>query len=321
MKRIGVLTSGGDAPGMNPALRAIVRTASGRGVEVLGFSRGYAGLCEGDARPLAARDVGGIIQRGGTVLMTERFPSFQDESVRRQATEQLQAHAVEGLVIIGGSGTQRGALALSEMGVPVLGVPSTIDNDLWGTDICLGVDTALNTIVEAVDRIRDTASSYERAFIVEVMGRDTGYLALMAGIAAGAEMIVIPEMPLPLEEMARRLEEAYARGKHYAILMVAEGAPHDVYGIARHLEEQGISYEVRVTVLGHVQRGGRASAFDRILATRLGARAVEELLAGNHGLMVGLHGREIGTVPLAAVAHRRKALDRHAVELGVMVAI
>lgn len=321
MKRIGVLTSGGDAPGMNPALRAIVRTATVHEVEVLGFSRGYAGLCQGEPTPLAARDVGGIIQRGGTMLMTERFPEFEEEAVRRQAVERLRAHQVEGLVIIGGSGTQRGALALSEMGVPVVGVPSTIDNDLWGTDICLGVDTCLNTIVEAVDRIRDTASSYERAFLVEVMGRDTGYLGLMAGIAAGAEMIVIPEMPLPLEEIARRLREAYARGKHYAIIMVAEGAPQDVYEIARYLEEKGITYEVRVTVLGHVQRGGRASAFDRILATRLGARAVEELLAGNAGIMVGLHGREIGIVPLAAVANRRKALDRQAIELGIMVAI
>ncbi len=311
MKRIAVLTSGGDAPGMNAAIRAVVRTGIDLGMEVLGVRRGFAGLVKGDMTPLTARDVGGIIQRGGTILGSARSASFRTEEGQRQALAGLENWGVEGLVVIGGNGSQSGSYALERTGFPVVGVASTIDNDLVGSDITIGVDTALNTALESIDRIKDTASSHNRAFVVEVMGRDSGYLALMAGIAGGAEIVVIPEVKTGAEEVARELKAAYARGKPHAIVVVAEGAQCNAQALLdhfrRHRDETG--FELRVTILGHVQRGGGPLAFDRLLASRLGSGAAELLKRGEHGKLVGLIAGEVAATPLEEVAGRRKPLD------------
>ena len=311
MKRIAVLTSGGDAPGMNAAIRAVVRTGIDLGMEVLGVSRGFAGLIEGKMAPLSARDVGGIIQRGGTILGSARSSAFRTEEGRRQALARLSDLAVEGLVVIGGNGSQSGSFALQQMGFPVVGVASTIDNDLVGSDITIGVDTALNTALEAIDRIKDTASSHHRAFVVEVMGRDSGYLALMAGIAGGAEMVVIPEVKVTPEQVAAELQAAYTRGKPHAIVVVAEGAECNAQALAEHFKRyhERTGFELRVTILGHVQRGGSPLAFDRLLASRLGTRAAEMLKRGEHGKLVGLIAGQVAATPLEEIAGRRKSID------------
>ncbi len=311
MKRIAVLTSGGDAPGMNAAIRAVVRTGIELGMEVLGVSRGFAGLVDGQMRPLSARDVGGIIQRGGTILGSARSARFRTEEGRRQALVHLAERGVEGLVVIGGNGSQSGAYALLQMGFPVVGVASTIDNDLVGSDITIGVDTALNTALEAIVRIKDTASSHHRAFVIEVMGRESGYLALMVGIAGGAEMVVIPEVKTEAEEVARELRAAYARGKPHAIVVVAEGAACNAEVLLDHFKSHHdqLGFELRATILGHVQRGGSPLAFDRLLASRLGARAAEVLAQGQSGVLVGLIKSEVTTTPLEQVAGRRKPID------------
>jgi 6-phosphofructokinase 1 len=308
MRRVAVLTSGGDAPGMNPCVRAVVRTALHHKAEVIGVQEGFDGLVRGEMIPLAARDAGGIIQQGGTFLRTARCPEFMGHKGRRKALRELNEAAIEGLVVIGGDGSMRGAQALAQMGFPVVGVPASIDNDVWGTNMSLGVDTALNTIMDAVDKLRDTASSHQRAFLIETMGRHCGYLALMAGVVCGAEVILIPEQETSLEEIAQAVEDAYARGKTHAIIIAAEGAPLEVDQVAGHLDAQEVGFDTRVTILGHVQRGGRPSAFDRMLATRMGVKAAEALLAGETGAMVGLSGRDIVTLPLEeVVARSRKA--------------
>lgn len=307
MKCIGLMTSGGDSPGMNACVRAVVRTAISKGLKVKGIQRGFAGMLDGDIHEMGGRDVSGIIQQGGTILQTARCLEFKEPKGQRLGMRRLNEEGIDGLVVIGGDGSLRGALALHGMGFPVVGAPGSIDNDIAGTDMSIGTDTTLNTIVRALDALRDTASSHERAFLVEVMGRNCGYLAAVGGILGGAEMICIPEQPFELEEVADIVQDAYIKGKNHALIVVAEGAQHKIQEIAQFLSHHEVGFDVRVTILGHVQRGGRPSAFDRLIATRMGVAAVNELLAGNSGVMVALRGRKIGTVPIEeAVAHQRE---------------
>ncbi len=320
MRRIGVLTSGGDAPGMNACVRAVVRTAIALDLEVYGVRRGYSGLIDGDMEPLTARDVGGIIQRGGTFLQTARCPEFRTVQGQRQAVRRLNDRRIDGLVVIGGNGSLAGALELHKMGIPVVGVPASIDNDIPHTDIAIGVDTALNTMIHIIDMIKDTASSHQRCFLVQVMGRHYGYLALIGGIIAGAEVTVIPENEESLEEIAQDVEQAYVRGKTHAIIVVAEGANLGVAEIAKHLSKDEVGFEVRVTVLGHVQRGGSPSAFDRLLATRMGVRAAEALASGEWGKMVGLVGKQIELVSLEDVVAATRPLDLSMCDMAEMLA-
>lgn len=305
---------------MNAAIRAVVRAGLAQGWEVWGIRRGYAGLLAGEVRPLGARDVGGIIQLGGTILGSARCPEFKTPEGLKKAVEVLDRLGIEALVVIGGNGSQKGAYALSQEGVPVVGVASTIDNDLWGSDITIGVDTALNVALEAIDRLKTTASSHNRAFLVEVMGRDCGYLALMAGIAGGAEAVVIPEVPISPESVAEAIREAYSRGKPHAIVVVAEGAEYNAQRLAEYFQRENLGYELRVTVLGHVQRGGAPGAFDRLLGTRLGVGAVEALARGEQGVLVGQIKGEIVTTPLSEVAGKRKPLDPKLFELARVLA-
>ena len=301
IKTIGIMTSGGDSPGMNPCIRAIVRMGLANEINVLGIDEGYEGLIHGKFRPLGARDVGGIMQRGGTILQTARSTEFRTPQGQREAIRSLNNAQIDALVVIGGDGSLNGALVLSEQGIPVVGIPGSIDNDIYGTDMCIGVDTALNTIVDAIDKLRDTASSHNRAFLVETMGRSSGYLAMHAGIICGAEMVLIPEIDTPIEEVASCVEEAYKRGKTHCIIVVAEGHKPSTAEIARTLESMDIGFTTRVTILGHIQRGGKPSAFDRMLATRFGVKAVEFLVAGQTGIMTGLDGRNIVPIPLKTV--------------------
>jgi 6-phosphofructokinase 1 len=318
MTRLAVLTSGGDAPGMNAAVRAVVRTAAARGFEVVGVRHGYTGLIAGEFIALGPREVGGIIDRGGTFLGTTRCEQMRHEAGQQAALEQLERAGISGVVIIGGNGSQAGSLALSRRGARVIGVASTIDNDLAGTDISIGVTTALDTALEAIDRLRDTASAHRRAFLVEVMGRHSGYLALLAGIAGGAEAVVIPEADLSPEEVADEVRGAYERGKSHAIVVVAEGARYGAEALSHHFREHAtrLGFDLRVTRLGHVQRGGSPGAFDRLLATRLGAGAIEQFAAGCHGVLVGYVGGNVVTTELSAVAGVRKVPDMHLVRLA-----
>jgi 6-phosphofructokinase 1 len=318
MKSIAVLTSGGDAPGMNAAIRAVTRTALSRGWEVYGVQHGYAGLMSGDLKQMGPRDVGGIIQQGGTVLGSARAPEFKTDEGRQKALRGLRERGIEGLVVIGGNGSQTGGEALFKMGFPVVGVASTIDNDLVGSEITIGVDTALNIALEAIDRLKVTASSHSRAFLIEVMGRDCGYLALMAGIAGGAEAILIPEQEKTPEEVADILKAAYARGKAHAIIVVAEGCTHNADELIPYFKarEAELGFEVRATQLGHVQRGGTPGAFDRLLATRLGAAAVKALERGEYGVIVGLNKGQITTTPYTDVTGKHKPLDLSLLELA-----
>jgi len=310
-KRIAIVTPGGDAPGQNAAIRAVVRMAADRGWESLGVRYGYAGLVAGDFVQLGIRDVGGIIQRGGTILGSRRWTEFSSPATQLMAANRLVERGVDALVVIGGNGSQAGARALSQLDVAVVGVASTIDNDLAGSDITIGVDTALNVALEAIDRIKVTASSHQRAFLVEVMGRSCGYLALMAGIAGGAEWIVLPGERTDPELVARELLSAYERGKAHAIVVVAEGADYNTDTLkqyfAKHRERLG--FELRDIRLGHVQRGGSPGAFDRLLATRLGAGAVDQLAHGNSGVLVGMRGGVITATPLSAIVGSEKPLD------------
>jgi 6-phosphofructokinase 1 len=322
MKRIAVLTSGGDAPGMNAAIRSVVRIGISKGWEVFGVRHGYAGLISGNMMPLGARDVGGILQQGGTMLGSARCPEFKTEEGRMQALHVLGEQAIDAVVIIGGNGSQTGSDALSRKGFPVIGIASTIDNDLYGSDITIGVDTALNIALEAIDRLKVTASSHERAFLIEVMGHACGYLALMAGIAGGAEAIVIPEVEIDPENLATELRSAYERGKGHALVVVAEGARYNAAALALYFKEhhERLGFDLRVTTLGHVQRGGVPSAYDRLLATRLGADAVERLARGDQGVLVGLLQGEIAATPLSEVAGNKKALDQRLLDLASLLA-
>jgi 6-phosphofructokinase 1 len=323
MDRIAVLTSGGDAPGMNAAIRAVVRTGLDRGWEVHGVHGGFAGLIAGRFEPLSARSVSGIVGQGGTMLGSTRCPEFLEEHGRRSSLEQLGEHGIDGLVVIGGNGSQAGAHALSRAGAVVVGIASTIDNDLVGSDLSIGVDTAVSVALEAIDRLKVTAASHQRAFLVEVMGRDSGHLALLAGVAGGAEAVLLPEAETDPEQLAIELRAAYGRGKAHAIVVVAEGARTSADDLARYFEthRQRLGFELRVTRLGHVQRGGSPTASDRLLATRLGAVAVESLARGRHGVLIGLRAGQAVATPLATVVSRRKALDSDLLRLAAVLAM
>jgi 6-phosphofructokinase 1 len=323
MKRIAVLTSGGDAPGMNAAIRAVTRAALARDWEVFGVKNGFAGLVADALEPLAARDVGGIIQRGGTVLGSARSPEFRDKSARDKVRAQFAARGIDALVVIGGNGSQTGSAVLAAEGLAVVGVASTIDNDLHGTDVSIGADTAINVTLESIDRLRTTASSHRRVFIIETMGRDCGYIALMAGIAGGAEVIAIPEREVPVAEVAERLRAAYERGKTHAMVVVAEGAKQGVHAMVAYFEgkQQVTGFGLRLTRLGHVVRGGVPTSADRVLGSRLGAAAVDCLAEGAAGNLVGLERGEIQRTPLAEVAGRTRPVDTRLIELARVLAM
>lgn len=317
MKRVAVLTSGGDAPGMNAAIRAVVRTGTSRGWEMVGVKLGYEGLINGKFVPMSTRDVGGILGRGGTVLGSARSLEFKTEDGQRKAIRSLNEENIDALVVIGGNGSQTGALALSKRGFPVIGVASTIDNDLAGSEITIGVDTALNIVLEAIDRLKITASSHQRAFLIEVMGRGCGYLALMAAIGGGAEACLIPEVETTPEEVANILCRAYDKGKPHGIVVVAEGAKYNAGMLEAYFKEHKarLGFDLRVTILGHVQRGGSPSAFDRILASRLGAGATEALARGESGVLVGWVQSALKFAPLEEVVATKKTIDLGLFEL------
>lgn len=291
MKKIGVLTSGGDSPGMNAAIRAVVRKAIYHGIEVVGIENGYQGLMDGNMYDMHLGTVGDIIHRGGTMLRSARSEKFKTEEGQQKAIDQMKKNEIEGLIVIGGDGSFRGALKLSEKGIPCIGVPGTIDNDITGTDFTIGFDTALNTVIEAVDRVRDTATSHERTYIIEVMGRDAGDLALYAGLAGGAESIIIPEKRESMEDVCARLKRGHERGKKHSIILLAEGVG-SAFDYGEKIKEY-TDLEIRVTVLGYIQRGGSPTAQDRVLASCLGARAVELLREGKTGRMVGIQNNKI----------------------------
>ncbi len=298
MKRIGVLTGGGDAAGMNPALRAVVRTAWQHDAEVIGIIRGWRGLAEGTYETMTPGSVSGILDKGGTVLRTFRYPEFATEEGTAPVAKTIKELKLDGMVIIGGDGSFRGATKLTkEFGIPVVGVPATIDNDIPGTDISIGFDTALNIAIDAVDKVRDTATSHGRIFVIEVMGRSYGLLAAQTAIATGAEEVLLPEIPYKIDDVARRISAGYKRGKQHAIIIVAEGAGKASY-VSFELQER-LARDVRMVVLGHVQRGGSPSAYDRILASRLGHKATELLFEGKHGVMVGVVANKFKTSSLA----------------------
>ncbi|MDP3313976.1 6-phosphofructokinase [Lutibacter sp.] len=301
IKKIGVLTSGGDAPGMNAAIRAVVRSCNYYNIECIGIYRGYQGLIEGDFVKLDARAVSNIISRGGTILKTVRSKEFMTVEGRKKAYENLKMAEIDALVLIGGDGTFTGGMVFNkEFNFPCIGVPGTIDNDIFGTNYTIGYDTALNTIVEAIDKIRDTASSHNRLFFVEVMGRDAGFIALNSGVGAGAEEILIPEENMGLDRLLESLKRSKRSGKSSSIVVVAEGDKigKNVFELANYVEENLPQYEVRVSVLGHMQRGGSPTCFDRVLASRLGVKAVELLLDGKTNVMVGLINNEVQTTEL-----------------------
>lgn len=296
IKKIGVLTSGGDSPGMNAAIRSVVRTCAYHNIECVGIYRGYEGLIEGDFKPMDARSVRGIINKGGTILKSARSKAFRTKEGRQQAFKNLVEAEVEGLVVIGGDGSFTGAMVLNkEFDFPVMGIPGTIDNDIVGTTHTLGFDTALNTVVDAIDKIRDTASSHNRLFFIEVMGRDVGHIALNTGIAGGAEEILIPEEDLGLDRLVDSLDKSRESGKTSSIVIVAEGdrIGKNIFELKDYVDENMEDYDVRVSVLGHMQRGGPPSCFDRVLASRMGVKAVESLLEGKSNYMVGLQNNKM----------------------------
>jgi 6-phosphofructokinase 1 len=286
----------------------------------MGIVRGYEGMIHGDIRELTTRDVGGIIQQGGTILQTARSEDFRTKNGQREAIRQLNESGIDAVVVVGGDGSLNGARALASYGVKVIGVPASIDNDIWGTSMSIGVDTALNTIIHAVDQLRDTASSHNRAFIVEVMGRNCGYLAMVSAVIAGAEMVLLPEDPVDIQEVANVIETSYVKGKNHAILIVAEGATLRAPALAQELKDLDVGFHTRVTILGHIQRGGRPTAFDRMLATRLGVRAVEALLEGKNDVMVGLNDEGMVLVPLEEVVSKMRDVNAEYLELFKRVA-
>jgi len=308
VKKIAVMTSGGDCPGMNAAVRSIVRTALAKDIEVYGIEQGYKGLIEGKLELLKSRDVANTIQRGGTFLKSARCLEFKTDEGQKKGMDELEKKGIEGLIVIGGDGSLTGARVLHDKyGLKVVGVPGSIDNDIFGTSVSIGVDTALNTIVNAIDMINETASSHDRTFIIEVMGRHCGYLALMSAITTGAEAVIIPEIPYSLEKIIDKIKKRYIEGKSRSIVVVAEGAGSAVdFGKAFQLIG---GFDTRITVLGHLQRGGSPTYFDRIIATRMGASAVEGLLEGRSGVMTALVGREIAYVDFDVVLSKKRPLD------------
>lgn len=310
MKTIGVLTSGGDSPGMNAAVRAVVRKAIFHDMEVFGIKNGYQGLIEGNIEKMELGSVGDIIQRGGTILFSARSEEFKTDTGQEEAIENLKKFGIEGLIVIGGDGSIMGAQKLTEKGFPCIAIPATIDNDIAGTDFTIGFDTALNTIIDSIDKIRDTATSHERTFIIEVMGRDAGDLSLWSGLAAGAESVLIPEQKDELEDVIEKLHRGHERGKKHSIIILAEGVGSGVDYAERIWEEAGI--ETRVTVLGHIQRGGSPTVSDRVLACRMGAKAVDLLKKGEKGEMVGIESNRLVSHDIQKVLK-----EKHEVNLGL----
>jgi 6-phosphofructokinase 1 len=318
--RIGVLTSGGDAPGMNAAIRAVVRTAIYYGASVVGIRKGYQGLIEGLVIPMDASSVGGIINRGGTILETARAEDFKRKEMQKKAVENIKKHDIDALIVIGGNGTLKGAISLyKEWGIPLNQVASTIDNDLPGTDVTIGFDTAVNTALEIIDRIRDTAVSFERIFVVEVMGRDRGFIALEVGIAGGAEFIIIPEVPFEFGKLIKKIEDGKRRGKRSCVIVLAEGAGRAEELARRIKEETGL--ETRGSVVGYAQRGGSPTAKDRILATMLGARAVQLCMEEKFGYLVGIKGGEISATHFNELEGVEKKIDLTLLEIAGILSI
>jgi 6-phosphofructokinase 1 len=281
---------------------------------------GFEGLVGGEFKPLGARDVGGILQRGGTVLQTSRSKRFMEPSGQREAIRKMNEAGMEALIIIGGEGSLNGAYALQQQGIKVIGIPGSIDNDIWGTNIAIGTDTAMNTIMDAVDKLRDTASSHQRAFLVETMGRNSGYLAVMAGIVCGAEIVLIPEAPATVDEVAKAIEEAYKRGKTHAIIINAEGSAVRTTELAAKIDGMDVGFKTRMTILGHIQRGGSPTAYDRLLASRMGVKAVEALVAGKDGVMTGLKGKGIEYIPLVDVISNKRKVNMEYVHMAEVLA-
>lgn len=319
MKKIGVLTSGGDSPGMNAAIRAVVRKAIYHGLEVYGINYGYTGLITGDMRKLELGSVGDIIHRGGTMLYTARCEEFKTEEGRQKGINELNRYGLEGLIVIGGDGSFRGAAKLTEKGFPCIGIPGTIDNDIPGTDFTIGFNTALNTVIDAIDKIRDTATSHERTYVIETMGRNAGDLALWAGLAGGAESIIIPEVDYNMDEIVARIKRGHERGKKHSIIIVAEGVGSGIE-LSKKIQE-ATNLETRATVLGYIQRGGKPTAIDRTLASRLGARAVELLLEGKAGRMVGIERNQIVDHDILEVLSKVHKIDEDMYKLSQELSI
>jgi len=314
LKSISLLTSGGDSPGMNAAARAVVRTAVYEGVKVWGINNGYKGMIEDDMRELNGRSVSDLIQRGGTFLGTARSEEFKTEAGRKTALKNLKKHGIEGVVIIGGDGSLTGGALLEKMGMPIVGLPGTIDNDVWGTDYTIGADTAANTIVDAINKLRDTASAHRRIILIEVMGRKSGWLAMTAGIAGGAEYILVPEVKMDLDDMCCELRESYERGKRYSIIVVAEGAG-SAAGIGKIVAAR-TGIETRVSVLGHIQRGGSPTVEDRMKASMLGEKAALALMNGVSNVVFGFDAGKVVEINLADAVHNQKTLDPELVRLA-----
>lgn len=323
MKKIGVLTSGGDSPGMNAAIRAVTRTAIYNGLEVIGIRHGYRGLIDGNFKKLKVYSVSDILQRGGTILKTARCEEFKTVEGRKKAYENLKKNQIDGVVVIGGDGTFTGGRIFNEeYETPFVGVPGTIDNDIYGTDYTIGYDTALNTIIEAVDKIRDTASAHNRLFFIEVMGAKAGFIALRSGVACGAEAILIPEVKNQVHNLKNYLEDGFRRKKSSNIIIVAEGDEEGgAFQIAEKVKEDFKDYSIRVTVLGHIQRGGSPSAFDRVAASRLGYAAVEALLDDQKSVMVGLQNGEVVLVPFRKAIKLNKAINQEMLEMSRVLSI
>jgi 6-phosphofructokinase 1 len=318
MKRVAVLTSGGDAPGMNAAIRSVVRCGVAKGWGMYGVRKGYSGLISGNIVEMGTRDVGGILDKGGTILGSARSQEFKTEEGRMTAIRAMRRKGIDALIVIGGNGSQTGNYYLHTLGFPVVGIASTIDNDLVGSEMTIGVDTALNIALEAIDRLKITASSHQRAFLLEVMGRKCGYIALMAGIAGGAEYIVVPEIETDPEEVAESLRLAYEHGKAHAIIVVAEGATYNAQALTQYFEDHRdrLGFKIRATILGHVQRGGQPGAFDRILASRFGNGAIEAVDRGEFGVLVGLNKNKITTTPLEDIVGKTRDISMEMVELA-----
>lgn len=319
MKRIGILTSGGDAPGMNAAIRAVVRKSIYHDIEVYGVYYGFRGLIDGDINKLALGSVGDIIQTGGTILHTARCDEFETKNGQLKAINQLKKHGIDGLVIIGGDGSLKGAQALTNLNYPSVGIPATIDNDIAETDFTIGFDTSLNTIIEALDKIRDTATSHERTYVIEVMGRDSGSLALWSGLAGGAESIIIPEQPKDFESIIKRLKRGYNRGKKHSIIILSEGVGHG-FKLGKEIKE-ATNLETRVTVLGHIQRGGSPTAQDRVLASRLGGKAVDLLRNNDIGKLATIKNNQIVSIDISSALKYERQINKNIYQLAQELSI
>tara|TARA_B100001059_G_scaffold176357_1_gene176790 strand:+ start:1140 stop:2123 length:984 start_codon:yes stop_codon:yes gene_type:complete len=324
IRKIGVLTSGGDAPGMNAAVRAVVRSSVFNGIECFGIYKGYQGMIDGLIKPLNARSVNNIINKGGTILKTARCKEFYSKQGRKKAFKKINEYQIDALVVIGGDGSFTGAIKFNEEHkLPVIGIPGTIDNDIFGTSFTIGFDTAINTVVESIDKIRDTAISHNRLFFVEVMGRDAGHIALNAGIGAGAEEILIPEEDMGLDRLLDSLKISQKSGKTSSIVMIAEGdkTGKNIFEIASYVENNMPDYEVRVSVLGHIQRGGRPTCFDRVLASRMGVHAIDSLLKGSYNVMVGINNQKMVLSPLVDAVKGKTDINKNLIRVSEILSI